>query len=465
MRWRASLAAALTAAAFGLVVAGAVANASVAWYRLSGFEGGAGYFIVLNALLGAVLGFIIGLVTSRALTSWTSSATYPKAAVIASAVVGAIGATVALSAWMLADIPPELQDKQLRLEVEFRLASGELTPPAEIGDPVFRLASVIDHMPRKTQLGDLRVAQARLEDGRWIVPASVFLFTSRGARAIEAQLGGETIGSYTVPLPAKPGSEFEQWSDWWPRSQKPAAAAPAPAPKFTGKKGAPQPPATAPARAKPPVDANPQYRFRVVRIGGGPPREIPASTEDQQAADERAAFATIPPQAPIDAWFPYTRYGASDEQRAIAIRNITAKPRFADELAGMMLADDNQIAAESLYLAARLSPPPAVLIAGVARAGQDIAARLDKLNALAADKQEEAYTQVTDISIRFAAWMQAVRSLRRSGADFTGELIAILERSRKRPDYEAIQHDVRRVASHFANEWAGIAPLTADPPR
>src|SRR3954451_17484949 len=63
--WGASILVALLAAAIGLVLGGFIASNAVSWYRISSFEGGAGYFVVGMALLGFVAGFLIGLVATR----------------------------------------------------------------------------------------------------------------------------------------------------------------------------------------------------------------------------------------------------------------------------------------------------------------------------------------------------------------------------------------------------------------
>ena len=483
MSWLSSITVGLIAGVFGFVVAGAVANASVGWYESVGAGGSSGYFLVLNAVFGGLIALVVGLLTSRAWATW-GSPTVARASSAASLIVLAIGGATALWLWALADIPPDLQGQLLNLEVEIRLPTGETTPPHEIADPSFILASVTDRVQRKIRLGLLRVREARQEDGRWIIPATVFLFTSRGNRLIEAQLGGETIGSFVIPLPARPGPEYLQWSEWWPKSTAASKAAPAPsapAAKDAGKSGKgaekapPPPPAPAPksgsaSKGAPPkaasiADTSPGYRFRIVRLDAG---QRPPTTEDllaQQSLTEKAMFEAIRRDAPISDWFPYTRFGAPDDWRAMAIANIMAKPGYVDELSALMMSEDNQIAAEALYLTEKLPQPPPALVESVAAAGRDLAARLDSFNGKKNLDQDAAFIAAADISIRFAAWLDAARSLRiTSGADFVPELVAVLERSRVRTDNSTIQQDVRRQASRYAKEWGGVAPLPDDPP-
>ena len=64
-----------------------------------------------------------------------------------------------------------------------------------------------------------------------------------------------------------------------------------------------------------------------------------------------------------------------------------------------------------------------------------------------------------------SAWMEAVRPLReKSGGDFIPELKEILTLSRVRDDSYVMKQDIRRVASYYAQQWAGLAPLPGDPP-
>jgi hypothetical protein len=63
--WLLSLLIAAVSGVLGLVGAGFIGNLCVEWYRISGREGAAGYFVVAIALLGGLLGFVIGPVAVR----------------------------------------------------------------------------------------------------------------------------------------------------------------------------------------------------------------------------------------------------------------------------------------------------------------------------------------------------------------------------------------------------------------
>lgn len=61
MAWIASFGTALLIAVLAMFGAGAMANLALDWYKVSSFEGGAGFFVVGMALVGFTGGFIIGL--------------------------------------------------------------------------------------------------------------------------------------------------------------------------------------------------------------------------------------------------------------------------------------------------------------------------------------------------------------------------------------------------------------------
>src|SRR5262249_31552608 len=227
-----------------------VAGACVSWYRISGFEGGSGYFMGASAILGGIAGLFIGLITSRVVAAGLAPG-FLEGLGLSWGIVFGIAGVATLIAFLLADIPPKIGGRYLNLEVEIKLPVGETNSPASVtGESCLTLGSVVNHVQRKSEKGELNVKEARLENGRWIIPASVHLFTMRGKRCIDAQLGGKDVRGFIVPLPARPGKRFEQWSDWEPR----------------------------PRRGKWP-ETNPCYRFRVQRLPPPTPPPDPAVVE------------------------------------------------------------------------------------------------------------------------------------------------------------------------------------------
>lgn len=219
MGWPASLGIAALSGLSAMLLAGWTANLAVEWYRISSFEGKAGYFVVGMALLGLIAGIIIGLVASRVV----AGGAYPsvlRGLLGAEAVVLGVVGGVALTARLLADVPPRFNGEVVHLAVEIAWPPGEVLPPATDMLPWFvQLHSSVGRTVRASQAGPLWRADARQEDGRWIVPGVVSLFTGRGDRVITVRPEGLLPTGFQVPLPARPRREHLEWSEWLPRAR------------------------------------------------------------------------------------------------------------------------------------------------------------------------------------------------------------------------------------------------------
>ncbi|MEX1119673.1 MAG: hypothetical protein WEB60_12865 [Terrimicrobiaceae bacterium] len=437
MSWIFSLLVSLICGIAGLFTSGVVAAAYAEWYRMSSHEGLSGFFVMGMALLGGLAGCVVGLVIARLFGTEDASRFFKAAGVACASVVVGGGLTVS-ALYLLADFPPTLGGKELNLEVEIRLAKGQNIPA--VGTPEdaqFVLASVVNGTQKDSRHGELTVKNARHEEGRWIVPAEVFLFTSRGQRAVEARIGDDVLGAFLVPLPANPGPDFEPWSAWMPRSSE---------------AGLPWP------------EAKPSFRFRVKPVS--PPPAPPTAEEASALRDreEQRVFDGIAVDASLTAWLPYTPTWQNQGRRAVAIARITERPAFARELGGLMLSGDTREAESAMWLVAGLPVPDAALVMEVQAAGRDVIERMKKFN-MSTVEQDPSYEGAADVSARFSAWMTAARSLReKAGADFVPELAQMLELSRARPDSQAMEKDIRRVASFYLHAWAGVEPLPGDPP-
>lgn len=240
MGWPASILVALLAGALGVFAAGLVMYACVGWYRISSFEGKSGYAIVAAAFLGGVAALILGLVTARMMPPG-GMAGFLRGLGVSWAIVVSVALLSAGIARALADIPPTIDGCELMLEVEIRLPVGaDAVPVGDERASYFHLHSVVRGVARKSLLGRLRPADARLVDGRRVVPGSVHVFTERGLRSVGIVIAGGPPFGFIVPLPARPKRAHEAWSEWGPR---------------------PPPP-------KPPwPDTRPSFRFRVQKIG------------------------------------------------------------------------------------------------------------------------------------------------------------------------------------------------------
>jgi hypothetical protein len=436
MSWLASIGIALLTGILGLLCGGFLGNACVRWFRISGFEGGSGYAVIAIALVGGIVGLVLGLVASRIVAAGAAPG-FLKGLGCASGSVLALAALITSVCWALADIPPTIDGHELMLEVEIKLPVGTTNSPAlGAGESHLNLGSLSGHIRRKVHGGTLNPAAARLENGRWIVPGEVHVFTMRGKRALDIRLNGEEVLGFLVPLPARPGTSFEEWSQWGPR-----------------------PPAGYPAWP----DSKPSYRFRVKQILPPPPGPSHEDIEAKEAAEEKARFEAMDPEAPITEWMRYTVYGNPEDRVTAAIGRITTKKSFLEEWSALVLGDDAKQAGEALRLVSQIPAPDAGLIAPMRAVGRDLAERIRKVNATT-EEEDPNYLGAADVSIRFSAWMDAARCLReKCNADFAPELKAILELSRVRPDSHCMRHDVCRVASYWMQQWTGLEPLPTDP--
>jgi hypothetical protein len=436
MSWLASIGIALLTGILGLLCGGFLGNACVRWYRISGFEGGSGYAVIAIALVGGIVGLVVGLVASRIVAAGAGPG-FLKGLGSAWGAALALAALITSICWAFADIPPAIDGHELMLEVEIKLPVGVTNSPAlGVGESHLNLGSLSGHTQRKAHDGMLNPAAARLEDGRWIVPGEVLVFTMRGKRALDIELNGEQIQGFMVPLPARPGKRFEEWSQWGPRP---------------------------PAGMPPWPDSKPSYRFRVRQILPPPPGPPPEDHEAKGAAEQRARFDAMKPDAPITEWMRFTVYGTPEDQVAAAISHIVGRTNFIGEWMPLVLGEDAEQAGELLKLVTRMPDPSSDLVPPMQAIGRDLAERIRKVNATTVE-QDPSYLAAADVSIRFSWWMEAARFLRdKNGSDFAPELKVILELSRLRPDSHSMSGSVCRVASYWMQQWTGLEPLPTDP--
>ena len=204
MSWLRSLGVALLTGIAALFGAGLVAGLAVDWYNVSSFEGGSGFFVVGMALLGGLAGFVIGLVVSR-VTARKGQRPFLTGLGASCGGVAAILALIAGGSWLFADIPPQIDGEELFMLAEVRWpAAGAPAPAALTGVPYLGLGALRGSVVRKFENGALFVEDARQEDGRWIVPGAVPIFTSRGGRLLDFGSDGHSMAAFLVPLPRYP---------------------------------------------------------------------------------------------------------------------------------------------------------------------------------------------------------------------------------------------------------------------
>jgi hypothetical protein len=219
MSWIASLLVALLAAAIGLVLAGFIASHAVSWYRISSFEGGAGYFVVGMALLGFVIAFAIGLIASRIVAASAHAGAWRAIGWSQLTVIG-IAVIVAAIARFSADVAPKLNGEELLLVVEMKWPATQTTSPATDTTPRrLKLFASHDHVARASRDGALWMEDAHQVDGRWVVPGAVAVWTSRGDRVLSVEPAIDGMSGFLVPLPAWPTKAQLEWSEWMPRTR------------------------------------------------------------------------------------------------------------------------------------------------------------------------------------------------------------------------------------------------------
>ncbi|TLD70675.1 hypothetical protein FEM03_10190 [Phragmitibacter flavus] len=200
-----------------------------------------------------------------------------------------------------------------------------------------------------------------------------------------------------------------------------------------------------------------------------PPTSPLPDHETLQKQRAQELFDAIPPNAPIPQWFPYTGEGGDLKLRATALQHILAKPGHIAEINALLISPDRPTAVNALRLVTQLPMPPAPeLKAGVAACGSHLAKLIREVNATP-EAEDPSYELAGETAVRFSSWIATARLLREpanggSPDDFVRELLEILALSRARPEIHTMRQDILRVASHYAQEWAGIPPLPDDPP-
>jgi hypothetical protein len=193
------------------------------WYRVSSFEGKSGYFVVAFGLLGLLLGFVIGLGSARHLAAGPDPG-FAHALGLAVAITAALLALAAGGAWLAADFPPTIDGRELALEVEVRLPAGAALPPYE--EYGWHVTITGDHGDRRQSTEALRRGEAVLAEGRWTIPARVWLPTA-GRHSIGVKLAGAETQYFRPDWPGPPARRDMEWGPW---QQGPTAGNLAPIP-------------------------------------------------------------------------------------------------------------------------------------------------------------------------------------------------------------------------------------------
>ncbi|MBC8088717.1 MAG: hypothetical protein H7Z40_15745 [Phycisphaerae bacterium] len=214
--WVASAGVGVATAVVGLLVGGWLANRAVTWYHVPSRDGGAGYFVVFQALFVAVAGLAIGIVASRYVGHFMD-VTFLRALASAQLVMLLLLGTIGGIARLFADVPPEISGQKLLLAVELSWQTADL-PVLDAGDSraYLKLASTVGRGVNYPRDGALWLDHTRHEGTRAIVPGAVEIYTSRGKRRLRVMNGGSAAADIQVPLDASPKKQTLAWSEWIP---------------------------------------------------------------------------------------------------------------------------------------------------------------------------------------------------------------------------------------------------------
>ncbi len=367
MSWIASVFIAFLTGTLALFVAGFIGSLTARWFHISSFEGGAGYHALAIAILGGMAGVLLGFIISR-FAGGPSALGFFKGLGFAWSAVLVIGAISTGISFLLADISPKIDGKYLDLEVEIKLPAADTNFVAGVTtNATLSLGSTVNHVQRASRKSEVDLKEARQENGRWIIPGSVHIFTMRGKRSISLYFADKYVTGFIVPLPARPGKEFEQWSDWLPRPKE----------------------GTWP-------ETNPSYRFRVQPITPPPPPPAPEVVEAER-------FAALKPEAPLEMWLPFMTSDAPEERTKTIISHVEERQT---ELAGLIGSTNSAVREMALSAVPKLSKINPEVKDAVLAEGREIAEGVRKFNEMKSDDPKFWDVQI-QLRSRFNYWKHA----------------------------------------------------------
>jgi hypothetical protein len=388
--------------------AGFIAAAYVDWYHVSSREGGAVYFVAVWILAGIFCGFFGGLILSRFF-----GPAFLGGLLISAGVFLILEGAIFLVVWGLADIPPKLNGHELDLVVEIRLPAGAAQPPVLEGKQFLQFSSGgRGTVSRVQENGPLEVADARLVDGRWIVPGSVRVFTTREYRFLTVVLGEKVATGFQLRFPGHPGLQYQQWSGWQPDTAK----------------GDPWP------------STRMSYRFRIQE-------RIPAVV-----APPPDPFLALTSESPLKEWVAYNDAFVRDPARQ-ALIDQQAKTRLT-ELADLIRSPRDEESGPAMTLAVRLNlADPQVLQAfhDVATSMQDQLKVFNKMSTEDPGYQDAANVAMMRFNEWGNGWLSFYRTNPAEGRPPVDAILALATASHpEEPHIMALIQDAQYMQSEFA---------------
>ncbi|MEO8068283.1 MAG: hypothetical protein ABI599_11375 [Flavobacteriales bacterium] len=368
MSWLASFFIAVISGILGLICTGFIASLCVDWFRISSREGASGYYVIFIALLGGVVSFIIGMVAARYVAAGASPGFLKGVGVACGAILG-ISLIVLALCRLSADIAPEIDGRPLKLDIEVRCPKGFVLP--DTLDEYGATAEVYLPGGRRLPGHDLRLQEAQLLDGHWVVPATVPLTTSVSKKFVSVRFDKDNSLLFGLFLRAHPKQSDTTWSTW----VEPAWDA---------------------GKPEPPKEAKFNMRWRVQVVQPEPPPPDPEVVRAEQ-------FAALKADPSLAELLPFLFEEPNDERSAIVIKAINERQV---ELAELIRSTEATTREYALRAAEYPEQPAPEVVEAVLAEGHAIAVGIRAFNTLTRD--DASFYQVRqDLNTRFNYWKQA----------------------------------------------------------
>lgn len=219
MIWTWTVLAALLGAVVGGIGGLLVSDRCVKWYAISSREGASGYYMIVMALFGAVGGLVVALVAAIVAARSEATANWLQVPIGVGAVVAALALWL-LVAWLghLSRLEPAPPGPPKDIEFEIMLPAGEAQRPTWTADQASLELVAVGGRGRQfgSQKSGFDLAAARLENGRWVLPARVELFSGANSQCVNLILGDRRDGFWPELWRRPMKVACQSWTDWTP---------------------------------------------------------------------------------------------------------------------------------------------------------------------------------------------------------------------------------------------------------
>lgn len=416
MSWLTTIGVALVTAFTGGACAGVLTYFIVAWFGLRRHDGGdLGYYIVFIPV-GILCGLVVGVVVSRLRPASGGLMTLGVSLALLLVAAGA----VAVGAHMFGDTAPamtsEQEANQLVLQVELKYPPGWVPDGAAVKRTETMKCELLplegpDYKPGKPTPGTVSWRNAKMVEGRWVVPCDVILKGSPKARLVSLTIG-KTWVEFNAELPPIVTADAD-WSEW-----------------------------TTDGFSQPAL-ANCAYRRRIRTLADIHDADAAAKRAVWEARDQAAA--AIGPHDPIEKWLPLFedpdgspsawRWGGAErmERKAVAARVMDLKP--------LLESKDQAVVRGAVCVLGALDTAPADLAEPLVGAGR---VELD-LIAAAARASETDREMAEKQAIRFwGMWKVAAKNT--GGGKYSERFRPILQQIEAAARQSGLKDDVAIVA-------------------